>query len=307
MNGDRVAAAGLRALELARKLEDSALGAVHRVRLALYRRSDRRPWRAGYTEHRAHTITQILADPEMLATLAEGRPLPPRYGVRVDARCVEIPWVLSRLLPEDRLVLDAGSALNHEFVVGSALMAGRRLHVLTLAPEKRAFWTLGVSYLYGDLRRTALRDDYFDAVACISTIEHVGMDNEYYAEGREAARPGASTDHLEAVKELRRVLRPGGRLLITFPFGRYENHGWFQQLDAGMVDGLREAFAPARSAEHLFRYGPDGWQRSDRASCAGCEFFDVRASRYFDPRSSLDFPPDGRAGEQAVACLELQK
>jgi hypothetical protein len=57
----------------------------------------------------------------------------------------------------------------------------------------------------------------------------------------------------------------------------------------------------------MFRYDPDGWRVSDRPSCADCQFFDVRTSKYFDRNSEIEYPSDYPAGERAVACLELRK
>jgi SAM-dependent methyltransferase len=300
-------AAGKRALRVFRDVEDLALRTAHRLRLEAYLRSNRRPWRAGYTEFRARHLAGTLADTALMATFRDSRPLPIGYGSRLDARVVEIPWALSRLPATTGALLDAGSSLNHAFAVGYCQRAGWKLHILTLAPESRCFWDEGVSYVYGDLRRTVFGDDAFGAVVCISTIEHVGMDNSFYAGEVAAARGSDEWQFLEAVRELRRILKPGGPLFITFPFGRYENHGWFQQMDDSRVDRLVAAFGPARSAETVFRYLPEGWQLSERAACAECEFFDVRKSRYFDRRSTVDYPPDYPAGERAVLCLELRK
>lgn len=95
--------------------------------------------------------------------------------------------------------------------------------------------------------------------------------------------------------------------MISFTFGRNEEHGWLQQFDAVLVGNLIERFAPAEVREFVYKYLPDGWQLSDRASCADRELFAVRASKYFIRGSEVDFPPDKRAGEGAVMCLELSK
>jgi SAM-dependent methyltransferase len=171
---------------------------------------------------------------------------------------------------------------------------------MTLAPENAAFWDLGISYLYGDLRCIDFRDDWFDAVTCISTIEHIGMDNAMYASSPVAA-PSGTTDFVPAVRELRRVLSPGGTLYITFPYGRYENHGFFQQFDAALTDRLVDAFAPTRMTETIFRYTPEGWQLSDRTATADCRYFNVH-----EP-AAVGGAHDYAAGARAVACLALVK
>lgn len=100
---------------------------------------------------------------------------------------------------------------------------------------------------------------------------------------------------------------PGGTLYISFPFGIYEDHGWFQQFDAGLTDTLIECFAPRATRESYFKYEPNGWVLSDRTACAGCRSFDVHQSKYFDPNSTVEYPPDFPACERAVACLALGK
>ena len=280
---------------------------ARRRRLASYLRSNRRPWRTGYHEYKVQYLSEVINSDATLETFRQGKPLPDGYGFRLDARVVEIPWVLARLAQRAGQLLDAGSSLNHEFVLRAPALADKRITIVTLAPEAQCHWRLGVSYVFGDLRDLDFRDDRFDTITCISTIEHVGMDNTMYAGTPDTARPGDTKEFLLAVKELRRVLKPGGVFYITFPFGQYENHGWFQQFDSQLMDMLIEGFGPSRFSETIFRYDPDGWKSSDRASCAHCQFFDVRTSKYFDPNSTIEYPPDYPAGERAVACLELFK
>jgi len=275
--------------------------------LASYLKSDRRPWRTGYHEYRVEYLSNVINNDAMLETFREGNPLPDGYGFRLDARVVEIPWVLASLAQRTGRLLDAGSSLNHEFVLKAPALADKRTTIVTLAPEAQCHWRLGVSYVFGDLRDLDFRDGWFDIIACISTIEHVGMDNTMYAGTVDIAQPGDTKDFLTALKELKRVLKPGGVLYVTFPFGQYENHGWFQQFDSQLTDRLVQEFGPSNFNETVFRYDPDGWKLSDRASCARCQFFDVHTSTYFDPTSTIEYPPDYPAGERAVACLELFK
>lgn len=295
------------AARLKGKAEKLAWDQLKRRRLAAYLKSDRRPWGVGYGEYREQYLENAINDSSLTQILCQNQSLPEQYGFRLDARVIEIPWTLSRLRDESGLFLDAGSALNYEFVLEAAPLKSKRVTIVTLAPEGQAFWRLGVSYVFGDLRDLDFRDERFDAIACISTIEHIGMDNSMYAGDADIARRGDTTEFLLAVKELKRVLKPGGTLYITFPFGRYENHGWFQQFDAALVDKLVEGFGPAQWQETIFRYEPDGWKLSERAACAECQFFDVHASKYYDPKSDLEYPNDFPAGERALACLELRK
>ncbi len=279
----------------------------HNYHLWSYLRSDRRPWRFGFLEYERLYWQQKLADPPTLACLREAQPLPPAYGYRLGPRAIEIPWVVAHLPEGPARLLDAGSALNFEAILRAPQLANKRTTILTLGPEPTCFWHLGVSYVFEDLRALYFKDDTFDLITSISTLEHVGMDNSRYAGQIASAQRHDPGDLFVAVRELKRVLKPGGAFYVTLPFGKYEDHGWLQQFDARLLDQLIETFAPARAVETIYHYAPAGWELSNRAACADCEYFDARVTKYFDRAHGIEYPPDYPAAERALACLELTK
>jgi SAM-dependent methyltransferase len=134
-----------------------------------------------------------------------------------------------------------------------------------------AFTSMGVSYLYSDLRELPLREDWFDDVVCLSTLEHVGMDNSTYGAAAErAADPTAEAGC--ALRELLRVTKPGSRLHISVPFGRREDHGWFRQFDRADVDALFAGAAIGRREEAIFAHSPKGWLRVTAAEAADASY-----------------------------------
>ena len=196
------------------------------------------------------------------------------FGRLLDERIVEYPWAVARLSGFRGRLLDAGSVLNFDYLIPRFRKPDVELVISTLAPEKHAFWEDGVSYVYEDMRDSCLRDDFFDSIVCLSVLEHVGMDNTqlYTADATKKESEGSS--YLSFLAELRRVLKPGGRLLLSMPFGVARNYGWLQTFDGAMVDRLLAAFQPSRVSETYFRYLAEGWIETDRAGASGAGYVD---------------------------------
>jgi len=271
-----------------------------------YINGGRVPWSRGYFEARERFIRSVIGNEELLQLFRQRRRLPDAFGAAVDERCVEFPWVFSRLDDTPGRLLDAGSALNCGFALDHPFARAKRIHVLTLSPERNCFWRRGVSYLYADLRDIPIRDGYYDTVVCMSTLEHIGLDNSWF--GREAAAAKRDPEgFVPALREMRRVLKPGGRLLTTVPFGRYRDFGSFQQFDKRLLDRAVAAFGPDGVESTYFCYTGAGWNLSTAEACAGAEY----VGWYMAPadQRSAEFPdhPDRAAAARAVACLALRK
>jgi SAM-dependent methyltransferase len=273
---------------------ESARSGWRSLRRIAWQLGGRRPWSWGYGDYRAHYIGRCLEagsfDPDRL---------PAGYGERLDERSVEYPWCLSRMPRGPLRVLDAGSVLNHAFLLDQPVLAEKRLFVSTLAPEPVAFTARGISYVYEDLRQSCFRDAYFDVVVSLSTVEHIGLDNAMLYSSDATHQENRPDTYLDAIREFARVLRPGGTLLLSVPYGRHVNHGWFQVFDASMVDALVAAFAPVARRERIFRYLPGGWVSASREEAAEATYFDIHARKQLDP--------DFAAASRAIVCLELTR
>jgi SAM-dependent methyltransferase len=259
-----------------------------------FQRSGMKPWTKGYVEYKLHEIARVLQAGDFQA----GQ-LPAGYGWRLDERIVEYPWLFSRLPAAPGLLLDAGSTLNFEFLLEHPALQNKRIHICTLAPETECFWRKGVSYLFDDLRRLPYRDNLFDWAVSISTLEHVGMDNTLLYTTDPAKKESQLRAPLRAVSELKRVLKPGGALYASVPFGRAHDHGWLQIFDQKGIDDLIGAFAPDTCVLKYFLYHPEGWRQSTALEAGAATFFDIHHANGYDP--------DFAASARAVCCLELKK
>jgi SAM-dependent methyltransferase len=268
----------------------------------------RRPFGKGYRHYKDRYLRRILENDELLHIFNTSQQLPPNFGLRLDERIVEYPWLVSRLscFAKQSRFLDAGSTLNFEFILQHPAVRPHTWSILTLSPESNCFWNLGISYLYEDLRALPFKDGWFDGVTCISVIEHVGMDNGDYT-GQEDYRQKRPRDFLLAVSEMRRMLRPGGSLLLSVPFGRYEDHGWLQQFDSAMLAELITEFRPQRIEKTFFRYTEQGWQLTREEECTDLPYVDGRRNR--DSKETRRGLSDTTFAVTAigVACIELQK
>jgi SAM-dependent methyltransferase len=256
------------------------------------------PWSRGYGSYRNRYVTTTIHDTALLDRFRRAERLPDGHGIGLDERCVEYPWCLSNL-PGGAAVLDAGSVLNHRYILDHQALATATLHILTLAPEREAQWQRGISYLYGDLRDIPIRDDFYDVIVCLSTLEHVGLDNEAYT-----GDPPEAGDHRGdftlAIRELRRVLRPGGTLLLSVPYGVYENRQTIQQFDRALLQQAVDAFSvPKTVSATFFRYQERGWQVATQDECD-----DARFGIWGTP--DADKIPGALPAAEAVACVKLQ-
>lgn len=240
-------------------------------------------------------VSDMLDDDCILGRFEAGSPLPPYYGVGLDERVVEFPWVFS-CRPSGR-VLDAGSSFNHSHILERLLSRIASLEIVTLAPEAQSFSNRAISYVYADLRELPCGDGSFDTVVSISTLEHVGMDNSRYG-SRDQPSSDPDLELRRALGELMRVLSPSGTLLLTIPYGRREDHGWFRQFDRDGLEDLVDFLGPGSAQVSVYGYTRDGWQISEAAASADAVYRDFLANP-----TPVD---DGAAAARAVACIRAK-
>lgn len=180
-----------------------------------------------------------------------------------DERVVEIPWVLSRL--REGRVLEVGYAFAEPaYLAALCRLVPSGLVGVDLAEAE----VPGMETVVADVRALPFDDAAFDQVLLVSTLEHVGADNEVYGLAAESDGESRAT----ALKELRRVLRPDGSLLVTVPLGEPGDYGWFRQEDVAGWDRLFTAAGLFIEEQEAYELGDEGW----RAAPA----FDARGVRY---------------------------
>jgi SAM-dependent methyltransferase len=191
-----------------------------------------------------------------------GRPRELRAPAWSDERAIEIPWTLSRYAGEQR-VLDIGTA-NAEPAYVEGL---RELY----APELVTVDLAEPADVLADVRALPFEDGRFDVVFCVSTLEHVGLDNSAY--GIDATRDENGQE--AALRELYRVLARDGRLLVTVPTGERDDQGWQLQRAPREWISVFEQGGFLVFEDELYVHAANGWRTATLA--------EAETARYGEP------------------------
>ena len=271
-------------------------------RINKYRANGGVPWSEGYEEFKWQQIGKTISDEEIIGRFSHGN-LPKGFGIGLDERIIEYPWLFSKLPKTSGTFLDAGSTFNFEVVLMHPSLTEKQKYIYTYYPEDNNFAKKRISYVYGDLRNLPFKDEYFNFTVCQSTLEHIDMDNSIYGytiQGDQNTERKKSYKYLEVIDELIRVTTRGGKLLITFPYGKFENHGFFQQFDEEMVMRIEQQLQGKCSFNKNFMlYDSAGWQFRDQQSCNN--------TVSYNPHTGVGKGTDNAAHCRAICLIEANK
>jgi SAM-dependent methyltransferase len=160
-----------------------------------------------------------------------------KYDGRDHLRKFDYPFLARCIIRSDvkkEILVDMGGGNSYSTVVPMLLQqVGMRILSIDVVNHNTVS-KYGVRYVQGDCMNTNLPDETADIVAIISTLEHVGL-------GRWGDPLDVNGD-LRAMEEARRILKPGGHVILTVPYGfptvvfnlhRIYDSGRFQRLSHG--------------------------------------------------------------------------
>ncbi|HVS63724.1 MAG TPA: DUF268 domain-containing protein [Thermoanaerobaculia bacterium] len=141
-------------------------------------------------------------------------------------RVVEVPWALAQL-PQSGVVLDVGSC--EATYLAAIVGPGREIHCLDPRDCSKSL-PQGVTFHHQSIVGNDLNACSFDAVLFLSTLEHIGLPTY--------GQPLFCQGDRLALAETARLLRPGGRLVVTLPVGRSRMTTWFRQYSTADLEIL---------------------------------------------------------------------
>lgn len=198
-----------------------------------------------------------------------------RYGPEgaflngVNERIVELPYVLRALanLPTGAKILDIGAT---ESTLALSL-ASLGYAVTAIDPRPYPLSHPNLQVVVGAVETWNAPEGY-DAIVCLSTLEHIGI-------GAYGSSPSEDAD-LRAAQRMRALASPGARLVLTAPYGREPSASAHQRV-----------YDDARLAQVLL-----GWHIEDRVIASRVDSVTWRVQQNGDSGN----PP---AGDEQVVMI----
>lgn len=105
----------------------------------------------------------------------------------------------------------------------------------------------------GDIRSTSYEENYFDAVIAVSTLEHIGVAGRYGISGED------ELGDFKAMREIFRILKPGGKVLVTVPYGIGKSLPLNRLYNAERINGIFNNFKIIKSTYFRFKQTYKMW------------------------------------------------
>lgn len=204
------------------------------------------------------------------------------FEVFVNERVVEVPFVWRQLdLPLRSRILDFGCV--DSLLPIQLASVGYEVSGIDLRPY--SYTHPNFSFQQRNLV-DAFAQDTFDGVMSVSVVEHIGL-------GRygDESMPGDSDT--KVMDEICRILKPGGMLILSVPFGRkFDGNRYYRVYDQAGIDRLLSNFS-IENQEFYRRYDGSYW-----VSCSGDDIADL---------ASGDEPDNPSRTVNGVFCVKARK
>jgi SAM-dependent methyltransferase len=206
--------------------------------------------------------------------------------MRTAQRSVEYFWVARLLDRSERKLLEIGCSGSWYAIYLARL--GYEVWGIDLIDEGRQAYNF--KFVREDARLgSSLPDDYFDVIFSISVFEHIGLRME---DGRTIVED--QDGDMETIRVMARKLAPGGKFLVTTPYGpedRIWEHLMLRPYTRDRLQRLIEASGLEFVEADYFKYTPD----------------DVTRALVLSDPDEMDSTGDYGSMGFGLVCLHLRK
>ncbi len=235
-------------------------------------------YRNNYFPRRNEMIAAVLKEIQTTGQWNEATVDTPLFS-KCDERVVEYPFVANEIVQHTKSgkidVADVGCVLNNPLM--AEILKGRVnwtwfFNASIEPPSIRG----NVAYLEADIRQTDIYERLqFPLVTCLSTLEHIGMDNTRYGGTRqEFDSPPADPEKfaIQGLETVAKFVRPGGTLIVSVPYGPFEyvqsaydpGPVIYYVFDRPRIEAMMNSLKEFQVEPHLFKVVPGkGWVRTD--------------------------------------------
>src|SRR4030042_171054 len=166
--------------------------------------------------------------------LIKPNPLFHRPVDKLHSRCIEYPFAASRI-GDAKCILDVGTVKSAPAWISWLENLPIEVYATDYDEPFKPFEK--IKFYQADIRKLPIPDNTFDKVIAVSVIEHIGLKLPQVLTDK---IPDVSEDgDLEAVRELARVLKPGGELIMTMPFGMKDDLILGNQARSYTIDSIK--------------------------------------------------------------------
>ena len=177
-------------------------------------------------------------------------------------RLVEYPFLVRNLVSPhiDATILDIGSG-ESDLTETISKFGNKKWQVvgidIALLAKKLDF----VSLARMDARLMGFREEVFDQIICISTIEHIGILSDAYGitENDEAG-------DRRTMSEIHRVLKKGATVILTLPYGIRSIGKEHRVYNSSTLTNLTTAFSVIK--KEYYAYDEGKWKKCNSQSTA---------------------------------------
>jgi SAM-dependent methyltransferase len=133
------------------------------------------------------------------------------------SRCVEYPFAASQL-GDAKKILDVGTVKSDIAWISWLENLPIEVHATDYDEPFEPFKK--VKFHRGDLRKLQMESESFDKIIAVSVIEHIGLSAPQVVSTNKPVED--MEGDLVAFRELLRILKKGGSIIMTLPFGTHE-------------------------------------------------------------------------------------